>query len=100
MNRMITRTVPLTKVKLIYANRDTMKMEESELSLMGVYRSNVSFEKAVKAHIPENCTLIQLEVLEKSEKIYGVTIDDFMKIAVEVDRTAKKNVNEEGGTNK
>lgn len=95
MNRMITRTVPVTKVKLIYANRDTMKMEESELSIVGVYRSNVSFEKAVKAHIPENAVLIKLEVLEKSEKIYGVTIEDFMKIAVEVDRTAKNNDNEE-----
>ena len=95
MNRMITRTVPETKVKIIYANRDTMKMEESELTLVGVYRSNVSFEKAVKARIPEDAVLIKLEVLEKSEKIYGVTIEDFMKIAVEVDRTAKKN-NEEG----
>ena len=95
MNRMITRTVPVTKVKAIYANRDTMKMEESELTLMGVYRSNVSFEKAVKAHITGNTILIKMEVLEKSEKIYGVTIEDFMKIAVEVDRTAKGN-NEEG----
>ena len=95
MNRMITRTVPETKVKIIYANRDTMKMEESELTLVGVYRSNVSFEKAVKARIPEDAVLIRTEVLEKSEKIYGVTIEDFMKIAVEVDRTAKKN-DEEG----
>ena len=96
MNRMITRTVPETKVKIIYANRDTMKMGESEVTLVGVYRSNVSFEKAVKAYIPENGVLIRTEVLEKSEKIYGVTIEDFMKIAVEVDRTAKKNDNEEG----
>ena len=96
MNRMITRTVPETKVKIIFANRDTMKMEQSELTLVGVYRSNVSFEKAVKDHIPEDSVLIKMEVIEKSEKIYGVTIEDFMKIAVEVDRTAKKNDNEEG----
>lgn len=96
MNRMITRTVPVTKVKIIYANRDTMKIEESELSLVGVYRSKASFAKAVNSYIPEDRVLIQIEVLEKSEKIYGVTIEDFMKIAVEVDRTAKKNDNEEG----
>lgn len=95
MNRMITRTVPETKVKLIYANRDTMKMEETEVTIPGVYRSDVSFEKAVNAYVPENCVLIKQEVIEKTEKIYGVSIEDFMKIAVEVERSAKKEASAE-----
>lgn len=95
MNRMITRTVPETKVKLIYANRDTMKMEEAEVTIPGVYRSDVSFEKAVNAYVPENCVLIKQEVIEKTEKIYGVSIEDFMKIAVEVERSAKKEASAE-----
>ena len=95
MNRMITRTVPETKVKLIYANRDTMKMEEAEVTITGVYRSYVSFEKAVNAYVPENCVLIKQEVVEKTEKIYGVTVEDFMKMAVEVERVAKKEASAE-----
>ena len=86
--RMVTRTITRTEVDALCANKQTEKVETVTLSVTGVYKDDRALVKAVVRALPDTCVVLSVKSVTVSEKLYGMSEDDFIRNAVEIDKNA------------
>ena len=85
--RMVTRTITVVSFKVMVVNMNTLQVEHVSISIPS---ADAMTEKVVtemiKAKMPDGYTFVQVVDAVKHEKIYGMTEDDFMYWAHEIER--------------
>ena len=91
MSKMITRTILATKASVITVDTISMTASTKEFTISGEWTDNNKLLKALKKTY-ETDTLVLSAVVkaEKTEKLYGMTEELFMSIAVELDVDTRK----------
>ena len=91
---MITRMVKgtLATVKLVDKETDNLVTEKILLERTPYKEGNAekSIVKAIRKQLPDSKMLVSLEETEQVKRCYGVSADDFMKMAVELDPVTRK----------
>ena len=93
MAKMITRAVDGTKatVKVVSRSTDEITTREVYLSKDFTEDTKKCFKECVKAlSHDEDLVIINIEHVEKVHKLYGLPVDQFMSLAVELDPTTRK----------
>ena len=85
--RMITRTVTTVSFKVMVVNMETLSVEHISVSVPSAdtMTDKVVSEK-IKEKIPEGFTFVKVVDSVKTEKIYGMTEEDFLYWAHEIER--------------
>ena len=86
--RMVTRTITRTEVEALCANKQTEKVETVTLSVTGVYKDDRALIKAVVKALPDTYAFMIIKSVTVSEKLYGMSEDDFIRNAVEIGKNA------------
>ena len=86
--RMVTRTITRTEVDALCANKQTEKVETVTLSVTGVYKDDRALVNAVVKALPDTCVFLGIKSVTVSEKLYGMSEDDFIRNAVEIGKKA------------
>ena len=86
--RMVTRTIARTEVGALCANNQTGKVETVTLSVTGVYKDDRALVKAVVKELPDTYVFLRIKSATVSEKLYGMSKDDFIRNAVEIGKNA------------
>ena len=80
--RMVTRTVLVTKVQVICLNVEKVETKIETYELSGVYTSTEQVLKALKKlHETETFKLVAVQELVENEVLYGIPEAEFIKIA-------------------
>lgn len=87
---MVSRTISGTKVVAKVVNKDTDNVSRETFMLGKAIEDEAKIFKAVAKVLPEELTLIRIEEHEKVDKLYGVDLNKFMEIAVELDPETRK----------
>ena len=82
--RMVTRTIARTEVEALCANKQAEQIETVTLSITGVYKDDRALVKAVVKALPDTYVLLSIKSATVSEKLYGMSEDDFIRNAVEI----------------
>lgn len=92
MSKMVTRTVVSTKATCMVANLESKTLEEVTVSIAGTYDDENKLIKAIKkAHGITVCAIVKSIVFET---LYGLEENQFMSMAVELDPTTRKPINQ------
>lgn len=91
---MITRTVFGTKVTAKVIDKNTDEVKEYATVLSKVAETEKDATKLLAKVLPEELVIIKINSFEKVEKLYGVTVDQFMSMAVELDSETRKPINQ------
>ena len=86
--RMVTRTIARTEVEVLCANKQTEQTEKVTLSVTGVYKDDRALIKAIVKALPDTYAFIVIKSVTVSEKLYGMSEDDFIRNAVEIGKNA------------
>ena len=86
--RMVTRTITRTEVEALCANKQTEKVETVTLSFTGIYKDDRALVKAAVKALPDTCVFLSIKSVTVSEKLYGMSEDDFIRNAVEIGKNA------------
>lgn len=86
--RMVTRTITRTEVDALCANKQTEKVETVTLSVTGVYKNDGALVKAVVKALPDTYVFLSIKSATVSEKLYGITEDNFIRNAFEIAKNA------------
>ena len=86
--RMVTRTITRTEVDALCANKQTEKVETVTLSVTGVYKDDKALVKAVVKALSDTYVFLSIKSATVSEKLYGMSEDDFIRNAVEIGKNA------------
>lgn len=91
---MITRMVKgtLATVKLVDKDTDTLITEKILLERTPYKEGNAekSIVKAIKKQLPDSKMLVSVEKTEQVKRCFGITAEDFMGMAVELDPATRK----------
>lgn len=79
--RMITRTVEQTKVRIMALNVNTVEVNFIETTIGGVYDTEALMKKLKKMYETEELKLVHIEQQETEEVLLGMTEEDFIKYA-------------------
>jgi hypothetical protein len=80
--RMVTRTVVSQELTIMTVNMESKTVENITVSLpSGDTLTEKAREKAIKAMLPENNTFVQVISSELKETLYGMTEQEFIRIA-------------------
>lgn len=79
--RMITRTVEQTKVRIMALNVNTVEVNFIEATIGGVYDTEALMKKLKKMYETEELKLVHIEQQETEEVLLGMTEEDFIKYA-------------------
>ena len=90
MAAMITRTVVGTKVVAKVVSKETDEVQSIETVLSKAVDNDKDATKLLAKALPSDLVIIRIESIEKVEKLYGVTVADFMSVAVELDPATRK----------
>ena len=90
---MISRTVVGTEVTAKVVSRTTDEVQLYTTVISKAVDNEKDAIKHVSKVIPEDLVIIRIEKLEKIEKLYGMTVADFMSHAVELDPNTRKPLN-------
>lgn len=92
---LITRTISGTKVtaKVIEATTDAIELKEFTLNKVMSDTKKIAKEIAKKFE-GTNYVLVSIENVEKIDKLYGITVDDFMSHAIELDPATREAINQ------
>lgn len=96
---LITRTISGTKVtaKVVDANTDIISTKE--LVLNKVVSDTDKVKKLVTKELSEGEVLVSIVSTEKIDKLYGVTVADFMAHAIELDSATRDEIKTETAEN-
>lgn len=96
---LITRTISGTKVtaKVVDANTDIISTKE--LVLNKVVSDTDKVKKLVTKELSEGEVLVSIVSTEKIDKLYGVTVADFMAHAIELDPATRDEIKTETAEN-
>lgn len=86
--RMVTRTIARTEVEVLCVDIQEEQIETLMISVTGVYKDDRALEKAVVKSLPGEYTFIAIKSATVSEKLYGMSEDDFIRNAVEIGENA------------
>ena len=86
--RMVTRTITRTEVEALCANKQTEQIETVTISVTGVYKDDRALVKAVVKELPDTYVFFSIKSATVSEKLYGMSEDDFIRNAVEIGKNA------------
>lgn len=86
--KMVTRTIARTEVEALCANKETGKVETATLSVTGVYKDDRALVKAVVKALPDTYDFISIKSATGSEKLYGMSQDDFIRNAAEIGKNS------------
>ena len=86
--RMVTRTITRTEVKALCANKQTEQIETVTISVTGAYKDDRALVKAVVKALPDTYVFLSIKSAAVSEKLYGMSEDDFIRNAVEIGKNA------------
>lgn len=83
--RMITRTVTEVTVKVMCVDVETAQVEVKDFILSGNYDNNDIILKTLKKQYEtDNYKLIKVEEVNTTEKLYGMTEQQFIELAKEL----------------
>lgn len=86
--KMITRTIKVTKYEVIYFDLEVNEVRADELVTIGT-PTDKEIEKQFNIENPE-CEFIKLDNVEITEKLYGLSEQKFLEQAVELDSETRK----------
>jgi hypothetical protein len=86
--KMITRTIKVTRYEVTYFNLDINEVFTVELEAIGA-PTDKEIEKNFNAENP-TCKFIKLGNVEVTEKLYGLSENIFLQYAVELDENRKE----------
>lgn len=91
---MITRMVKgtLATVKLVDKDTDTLITEKILLERTPYKEGNAdkAIVKAIRKQLPDSKMLVSVEETEQVKRCFGITAEDFMSMAVELDPATRK----------
>lgn len=81
--RKVTRTIISTKATVMVANTTTAEIETHTLDLAGTFKDDKAILKFIEKMdvLPAECKAVQILASENKETIYGMTEQDFIKLA-------------------
>lgn len=79
--RMITRTVEQTKVRVMALDVNTVEVHFIETIIGGVYTTESLMKKLKKMYETEELKLVHIEQQETEEVLLGMTEEDFIRYA-------------------
>ena len=87
----ITRTVKSTTITYKCANLSDDTITTETITVAKVFADADEAKKYLdKVNPYENVAILKVISLEQTEKLYGMTVDDFMKKAVELDPVTRR----------
>ena len=86
--RMVTRTIARTEVEALCANKQAEQIETVTISVTGVYKNDRALEKEVLKALPDTYAFVSIKSATVSEKLYGMSENDFLRNAVEIGKNA------------
>ena len=88
---MVTRTFEVTELVLMVCNTTTASVEDMNFTISRTYTDADKLLKAVRESV-ETATLKVVTIKEKKivSKLYGMSENDFLKYAIELDPTTRK----------
>lgn len=89
--KMITRTIVTTNAEIMCFNLDTNEVITLNESYIGDLSDN-DIEKQFTVDYNNSAKFLKLLSAEKTSKLYGITEEDFLQYAVELDSETRKNV--------
>ena len=87
--KMITRTITVTKAEIMAFNLDTNEVITLNESYIGNLSDN-EVEKRFAIDYNNSAKFLKLVNAEKASKLYGITEKDFLEYAVELDENRKE----------
>lgn len=88
--KMVTRTIKVTKYKVVYFDLEINEVRTDVLETVGT-PTDKEIEKQFNIDNP-NCKFLKLDNVEVTEKLYGIPEDKFLEYAVELDSETRKEV--------
>lgn len=79
--RMITRTVEQTKVRVMALDVNTVEVHFIETTIGGVYTTEALMKKLKNMYETEELKLVHIEQQETEEVLLGMTEEDFIRYA-------------------
>lgn len=86
--KMITRTIKVTKYEVTYFDLEINEVRVDELETIGT-PTDKEIEKQFNTENP-TCKFIKLDNVEVTEKLYGLSEEMFLEYAVELDENRKE----------
>lgn len=86
--KMITRTIKVTKYEVTYFDLEINEVRADELETIGT-PTDKEIEKQFNIENPK-CKFIKLDNVEITEKLYGLSEQKFLEYAVELDVETRK----------
>lgn len=87
---MITRTVVGTSITAKVVNKTTNEIADFTSVVSKVVSDEKGATRELAKVIPAELVIIDIKSFEKVEKLYGITVADFMANAVELDPNTRK----------
>lgn len=82
---MVTRTVKGTEVQVKVVDTATEQIVEDTVTLTKAFEDDAKLKKAVAKAIPQGKILVSIVKATPINKCYGVSVEQFMQLAVELD---------------
>lgn len=89
-NKLITREFSLTVGQVLTVNLETRETTVHNFTLTGKYENAEIILQAIKKQIGENIVPVQIMSFENDTKLYGITEDNFLANAIELDKETRK----------
>ena len=86
--KMVTRTIKVTKYEVTYFDLEINEVRGDVLETVGA-PTDKEIEKQFNTENP-TCKFIKLDNVEVTEKLYGIPEDKFLEYAVELDENRKE----------
>ena len=89
-NKLITREFNLTVGNVLTVNLETRETTVHNFTLTGKYEKAETILEVIKKQIGENLVPVQIISFENETKLYGITEDNFLANAIELDKETRK----------
>ena len=91
---LITRTISGTEVVAMVANSTTNTIEEKTITLNKVVEDAEKAKKLVAKELKDtDYVLVSIKSFTKIDKLFGITVADFMAHAIELDPATRNELN-------
>ena len=89
---LVTRAIVGTKATCLVVELETAEVKTEVYELAHYVSDEKKAYKAIEKIVPEGVKLVQVQSLEKTEKLLGITEADFLKYAVALDPKTRKRI--------
>ena len=92
--KMVTRTIISSNVEMVTLNLETMQPSITSIELpIDTEDEKLLLKVAKKGYETDTMKIVSVKYLEKREKLYGMTENDFLYYSVELDPITRKPLN-------